>query len=276
MTRHEFQALLDRAADGWARGDAAAVADCFAEDVEYLDPFRYRFDRREDLLPFFEPPPGGHSVTWHTVFWDDDAATGVVEYSYEGHHRYHGAAIVRIGADDRIALWREWQHLEDVMGWDARLRGPAGNDASSADDARGMDDAAVLVSIDHVQLGMPAGGEPDARAFYGGVLGIREVPKPPELAGRSGAWFAGRGVAVHLGVESDFRPATSAHPAFVVEDLALVRERLTAAGVEIREDDSGLPILRCYVPDPFGNRIELVDARDAGFSAGVFRRAQPR
>ena len=64
-------------------------------------------------------------MTWHTAFWDDDAATGVVEYSYEGHHRYHGAAIVRIGADDRIARWREWQHLDDVMAWDARLRGPA-------------------------------------------------------------------------------------------------------------------------------------------------------
>ena len=162
------------------------------------------------------------------------------------------------------------------MGWDARLRGPADSDALSANDAMVMDDDAVPVSIDHVQLGMPTGGEPDARVFFGGVLGLREIPKPLELAGRGGAWFAGRGVAVHLGVESDFRPATHAHPAFVVGDLALGRERLTAAGVEIREDDSGLRVLRCYVRDPFGNRIELVDARDAGFSAGAFRRARSR
>ena len=125
------------------------------------------------------------------------------------------------------------------MGWDARLRSPADSDALSANDAMVMDDDAVPVSIDHIQLGMPSDGEPDARVFFGGVLGLREIPKPLELAGRGGAWFAGRRVAVHLGVESDFR---------------------------------GLPVLRCYVRDLFGNRIELVDARDAGFSAGAFRR----
>jgi hypothetical protein len=53
-----------------------------------------------------------------------------------------------------------------------------------------------------------------------------------------------------------------------VDDLADVRARLTAAGVTTEDDDSGLPIRRCYVRDPFGNRIELVDGRDAGFSAG--------
>ena len=254
MTRDEFQALLDRAAAGWATGDAAAVGDCFAEDVEYLDPFLYRFDRRADLLPFFEPPPGGHRVTWHSVIWDDEAQTAAVEYTYEGHHRYHGAAIVRPGPDGRIALWREWQHLDDAQDWDSRLAGPAA-------------DASLLASIDHVQLAMPAGGEDSARAFYSGILGLREVAKPPELAGRGGAWFAGRAVAVHLGVEADARPATKAHPAFVVDDLRAARERLAAAGVETVEDDAGLPVARCYVRDPFGNRLELVDAADAGFSA---------
>lgn len=115
MTRNEFHVLLDRAAAGWADGDAVAVGDCFATDVEYIDPFQYRFDRRDDLLPIFEPPPSGHRVTWHTVIWADDAQIAAVEYSYEGHHRYHGTAIVRPGADGRIALWREWQHLDDAM-----------------------------------------------------------------------------------------------------------------------------------------------------------------
>jgi Predicted dioxygenase of extradiol dioxygenase family len=128
-----------------------------------------------------------------------------------------------------------------------------------------------LVGIDHVQLSMPVGGEDEARAFYGGVLGVREVSKPKALAGRGGAWFAGRSVAIHLGVEADFRPASKAHPAFLVDDLAIVRERLTQAGVAIDEDDSGLPVRRCYVHDPFGNRIELVDARDRGFTDGPAR-----
>lgn len=116
--------MLARAAAGWAAGDAPAVADCFASEVEYLDPIRYRFERRADLLPFFEPPPGGHAVTWHDIFWDEERATGVVEYTYEGHHRYHGVAMVRLDGDGRIAVWREWQHLEDGRDWPSMLAGP--------------------------------------------------------------------------------------------------------------------------------------------------------
>ena len=38
--------------------------------------------------------------------------------------------------------------------------------------------------IHHVQLAMPRGGEPKARAFYAGLLEIPEVEKPPALAAR--------------------------------------------------------------------------------------------
>jgi hypothetical protein len=121
--RASFEAVLTRAAAGWAAGDAKAVGDCFSADVEYLDPYAYRFERRADLLPFFEPPAHGHHVTWHTIIWDDVAELGAVEYTYEGDHRYHGAAVVRLDADGRIALWREWQHQDDAATWEERLQG---------------------------------------------------------------------------------------------------------------------------------------------------------
>src|ERR1039457_6415640 len=70
-------------------------------------------------------------------------------------------------------------------------------------------------NIDHVQLAMPPGEEERARAFYAGVLGLTEVPKPPDLAKRGGAWFEQGAVKIHLGVEADFRPARKAHPALV-------------------------------------------------------------
>jgi catechol 2,3-dioxygenase-like lactoylglutathione lyase family enzyme len=128
--------------------------------------------------------------------------------------------------------------------------------------------AVGIVGIDHVQLSMPAGGETEARRFYGEILGLREVTKPTALAGRGGCWFAGPGVAIHLGVEAAFAPLAKAHPALLVGDLGTTRLALAAAGVAMVEDDSGLPIQRCYIADPFGNRIELVDAGDAGFSVG--------
>jgi catechol 2,3-dioxygenase-like lactoylglutathione lyase family enzyme len=124
-----------------------------------------------------------------------------------------------------------------------------------------------VVGIDHVQLSMPPGGEDEARRFYGELLGLREIAKPPQLAGRGGCWFLGGAAAVHLAGEADFTAQVKAHPALLVADLAGARRALEGAGVAIDEDESGLSVARCYVRDPFGNRIELVDARDAGFSA---------
>ena len=126
---------------------------------------------------------------------------------------------------------------------------------------------AHVVGLDHVQLAMPEDGEPQAREFYGGLLGLTEVDKPIPLSGRGGCWFAGPGgVHVHLGVEADFRPSRKAHPAFLVADLVAFGERLRAAGVEIVTDDADLGVERCYVADAFGNRIELVAAEDGGFT----------
>ena len=113
--------------------------------------------------------------------------------------------------------------------------------------------------IDHVQLAMPAGGEDDARAFYDGVLGIPEKPKPPHLAARGGCWFAADGVERHLGVEDGFRPARKAHPALLVDDLAALVRRLGEAGVDVVEDEPLPGYERVYVADPFGNRLELLE-----------------
>lgn len=123
MTRDEFVRLLERLAAGWNEGDAEAAAACFAEDVDYADPRRYRFTRRADLVDFFAPPPGGHRVVWHRVLFDEALGAGAVEYTYEGHHRYHGTAIAEVGSDGLISRWREWQHLDDDRDWSAYLAG---------------------------------------------------------------------------------------------------------------------------------------------------------
>ncbi len=87
-----------------------------------------------------------------------------------------------------------------------------------------------LESIDHVQLAMPPGAEDEARKFYVGFLGLHEVPKPANLAVRGGAWFESEHVAIHLGVEKDFRPARKAHVAFLVSDVgAMARAARSAA-----------------------------------------------
>jgi len=104
-----------------------------------------------------------------------------------------------------------------------------------------------VVGFDHVQVAMPRGEEALARLFYGGVLGLQEVKKPRELAHRGGAWFVGPGLALHLGVMDPFRPTVKAHVAFRVASLERARNRLATHGVEVTEDDSGLPVRRVYV-----------------------------
>ncbi|MBI3438846.1 MAG: glyoxalase [Proteobacteria bacterium] len=116
-----------------------------------------------------------------------------------------------------------------------------------------------VLAIDHVQLAMPEGGEAAARQFYSELLGIGEIPKPPHLAKRGGCWFEQGALKVHLGVEKAFQPAKKAHPAFLVDDLAALRSRLTAAGFTPREDEPLEGCDRCYVDDPFGNRLELME-----------------
>jgi catechol 2,3-dioxygenase-like lactoylglutathione lyase family enzyme len=117
----------------------------------------------------------------------------------------------------------------------------------------------LLTALDHVQLALPAGEEAKARAFYEGVLGLSELTKPEPLQARGGCWFERGSVAVHLGVEAEFRPARKAHPAFVVSDLDALATNLTQAGYDAIWDESLLPIIRrFYAFDPFGNRLEFL------------------
>ena len=99
-----------------------------------------------------------------------------------------------------------------------------------------------------------------ARAFYGGVLGLEEQAKPANLARRGGVWFAAGTLRLHLGVEDEFRPAKKAHPALLVRGLEELISRCEAAGHPVVTDEPLAGYRRVYVSDPFGNRIELLEA----------------
>lgn len=129
---------------------------------------------------------------------------------------------------------------------------------SNSPTPRSVTEAMTIIGLDHVQLAMPAGREDQAVAFYEGALGIPQVPKPPHLAVRGGCWFERGDLKVHLGVDANFRPATKAHPAFLVDDLSSLVEALAAAGYRVVDDEPLEGYDRAYVDDPFGNRIELL------------------
>jgi catechol 2,3-dioxygenase-like lactoylglutathione lyase family enzyme len=119
----------------------------------------------------------------------------------------------------------------------------------------------ALQRIDHVQVAGPPGCEPAARAFYGELLGLREIPKPALLAQRGGVWFELGSHELHVGVDPEFRPARKAHPAFTATHIDELAGRLAAAGALVDWNDDIRGVRRFYTADPFGNRLEIVGVR---------------
>jgi catechol 2,3-dioxygenase-like lactoylglutathione lyase family enzyme len=121
----------------------------------------------------------------------------------------------------------------------------------------------MIMGLDHVQVAAPAGCEAAARAFYGGLLGLEEIDKPPLLAARGGVWFRVGEQQLHVGVDAEFVPSRKAHPALRVADrraLDALAARLEAAGFDAAwPDPDEIPnARRFYVHDPWGNRLELI------------------
>ena len=115
----------------------------------------------------------------------------------------------------------------------------------------------TVLGFDHVQLAAPGGCEEAARAFYGALLGMKELPKPEAIRGRGGVWFQAGEQELHIGVEEPLAPARRAHPGLLVSDLDTIRARLVEAGHEPEDNTAIEGVRRLFVHDPFGNRLEL-------------------
>ncbi|WP_435612068.1 glyoxalase [Streptomyces sp. bgisy159] len=122
----------------------------------------------------------------------------------------------------------------------------------------------MISAVDHVQLAAPPGSEDQLRAYYTGVLGMTEIPKPPVLAARGGCWFQAGPVQLHLGVEADFRPAKKAHPGLRVTGIAAYAARLQGGGATVEWDDNLPGHRRFYSWDPVGNRLEFLEPDGTG------------
>jgi catechol 2,3-dioxygenase-like lactoylglutathione lyase family enzyme len=114
-----------------------------------------------------------------------------------------------------------------------------------------------MMRLSHITVTMPKGSDDIARAFYGGLLNLREIPRPELIRNRGGMWFDAGGLDVHLSVE-DSRTGPDANRHFGLEcaDVDGLRKRLEAAGVST-DDGRPAPWKRFFVRDPFGNRIEI-------------------
>jgi catechol 2,3-dioxygenase-like lactoylglutathione lyase family enzyme len=120
-----------------------------------------------------------------------------------------------------------------------------------------------ISGVHHVQFTVRHEEEKACKAFYGGVLGLEEFPKPEPLRHRGGAFYQCRNVEVHLALEEEPNAETSRrHVCFEVSDLEKAEQALRAAGVEVIADQQPIEEwTRFYVRDPVGNRVEFAQRR---------------
>jgi catechol 2,3-dioxygenase-like lactoylglutathione lyase family enzyme len=119
----------------------------------------------------------------------------------------------------------------------------------------------MIKQLHHVNVTVPAGLEKASKNFYGVVLGLVELPKPPGTR-QSGAWYQIGPVQLHLSIEADPGRLSSRHICLNVSDLAAAEQRFRDAGVAIIADERPIAgTSRFYVRDPGGNQIEIVESR---------------
>jgi catechol 2,3-dioxygenase-like lactoylglutathione lyase family enzyme len=114
-----------------------------------------------------------------------------------------------------------------------------------------------LRRLQHVSSPFVDGDQAALRAFYGDLLGLREIETPSALAHLKLVWFsAGDGMELHF-FGSAASQASQRHFCFDIDDLDETKQRLQKAGHE-PYDDTPIPTRpRFFCRDPAGNLVEF-------------------
>ncbi len=115
-----------------------------------------------------------------------------------------------------------------------------------------------FIKLNHLQLCIPKNKEEEARAFYCGILGLKEIEKPEYLRKNGGFWLHIADIELHIGAE-DAINNSKRHPAFEVTSLNAIKKALIDKGIRIKEDKPLPKYHRFSFYDPFNNRIELLE-----------------
>ncbi|WP_112181023.1 MULTISPECIES: VOC family protein [Paraliobacillus] len=119
----------------------------------------------------------------------------------------------------------------------------------------------MIIGLNHVQITIPKNAEELGKHFYCDLLGLKEKEKPESLKGRGGFWLQVGNMELHVGTEDGIdRLATKAHLAYQVEDLAHWRNILEENKIDISESIPLPGYDRFEFRDPFGNRVEMIQA----------------
>ena len=96
-----------------------------------------------------------------------------------------------------------------------------------------------------------------SRAFYGGVLGLKEIPAPKEFDFVA-VWYDLGGTYLHLLLKPQPDTISPRHFCLSTPDAAAARTHLTLLGVPTEETVKIAAADRFFVRDPDGNRVEIL------------------
>ena len=105
-----------------------------------------------------------------------------------------------------------------------------------------------------------------ARVFYGDVLALEELERPPEIAAKfRSAWYRLGGSELHVVENRDFEPFDSQlgpHVAVMTDDFEATVARIENSGTGFAFGPGRGPdgVLRAVVRDPTGNVFEITSA----------------
>jgi catechol 2,3-dioxygenase-like lactoylglutathione lyase family enzyme len=117
----------------------------------------------------------------------------------------------------------------------------------------------TTLRIQHVSIPRPPGAASAqiARAFYGELLGLSEIPLPPTHTHADLVWFQIGDGELHVFGEESFDNHSTRHFCLEVDDLKALGARLAGAGYVINAGSviAGRP--RFFCRDPFHNNVEF-------------------
>jgi catechol 2,3-dioxygenase-like lactoylglutathione lyase family enzyme len=121
----------------------------------------------------------------------------------------------------------------------------------------------TITRLQHAAITVPVEGLETARQFYSDVLGLKEVPRPPELQSRPGIWYSFGSTELHIQTRPNVATEKGdRHPALVVDDLEGWRSRFLEQSVEVIDQPTIYGRRRFNIRDPFGNLLELMTEGD--------------
>ncbi|MCC5936692.1 MAG: phage portal protein [Lunatimonas sp.] len=117
-----------------------------------------------------------------------------------------------------------------------------------------------FIRLDHVLISIPPGSRAQARMFYTQVLALTEIQgQHPHGA----LWFQLGDAELHVREEEGHTSDSSRHPAFEIRDLAEAKSFLLSRGVDVSYSSEIDGRDRCFFRDPWGNRFELIEYKQA-------------